>query len=111
MRAGRSLLLASIVLVLGCAPVRQASQTSEGPGCGASRSLYDKAAGSLSRLEPFGFSGAIIIRQRDCSFEGDFGFADRHSHLAVASKTAFDLGSVTKFYTASAVLILRDRGL
>ena len=111
MRARWLLLSASLALALGCAPAREVSEASGGPGCGAARSAYEKAVDSLSRLEPFGFSGAIVVRQRDCSFEREFGFADRRAQQRVVSTTAFDLGSITKFYTASAVLILRDRGL
>ena len=64
----------------------------------------------LQRIEavvPANFSGQIVISDADrILYSGSFGFADREAELPVTEKTLFDIGSITKTYTATAVLLL-----
>lgn len=43
-------------------------------------------------------------------FSKSYGLADRESGLAVTNDMLFDIGSITKTYTSTAVLTLADRG-
>jgi CubicO group peptidase (beta-lactamase class C family) len=58
------------------------------------------------------FSGAALIK-RGCStvFSCAYGFAHRGFHIPNTTDTMFDTASVTKLFTAAAVLQLVDRGL
>jgi CubicO group peptidase (beta-lactamase class C family) len=53
---------------------------------------------------------AMLIRDGRIDYRKDFGLADIDSHRAITPQTQFLLGSVTKQFTAMAVLILRARG-
>lgn len=56
---------------------------------------------------PASFSGQIVISNIDTIlYSGSFGFADREARQPVTDKTLFDIGSITKTYTATAVLLL-----
>ncbi|MGH9413971.1 MAG: serine hydrolase [Terriglobales bacterium] len=43
-------------------------------------------------------------------FDRGFGLRDREHHLPVAAATSFQIGSITKQFTAAAILQLRDAG-
>ena len=53
---------------------------------------------------------AMLIRDGRIVYRKDFGYADLDTHTPVARDTQFLLGSVTKQFTAMAILILKDRG-
>jgi CubicO group peptidase (beta-lactamase class C family) len=56
---------------------------------------------------PASFSGQIVIGNTETIlYSGSFGFADREAKQLVTDKTLFDIGSITKTYTATAVLLL-----
>lgn len=65
----------------------------------------------LTRLEGLGFAGIVGIE-----FEGapilvrGYGLADRERGLAVTPATVFCTGSITKQFTAAAILALQDEG-
>jgi CubicO group peptidase (beta-lactamase class C family) len=71
----------------------------------------DDAREHLRRAEAFGFSGGLGIVQdgRIVVAEG-FGSADRGRNVEMSSTTVFDIGSVTKQFTAAAVLQLEALG-
>jgi CubicO group peptidase (beta-lactamase class C family) len=59
-----------------------------------------------------GFSGAVLMaRNGDILLSGGYGEADRDRHLLNTAQTKFRLGSLTKQFTAMAILILQERGL
>jgi CubicO group peptidase (beta-lactamase class C family) len=106
---------------------RQISPTADEPLLRACREFYrargrpapeqitppriDDAREHLRRAEAFGFSGGLGIVQdgRVVVAEG-FGSADRGRNVEMSSTTAFDIGSVTKQFTAAAVLQLEALG-
>lgn len=112
--------LAATCIALGLAAVAAGSTNrSSGGGataqeataaCRGAAAIDNTVVGHFLRLEAYGFAGTIVIRQGGCSFSHAFGIADRKTRRAVTEQTAFDVGSITKFYTASAILVLRDRG-
>ncbi len=60
----------------------------------------------------WGFRGAVLVARRgEVVFKGGFGAADAAGTMANAPSTRFSIGSVTKAFTAAAVLTLRDAGL
>jgi CubicO group peptidase (beta-lactamase class C family) len=71
----------------------------------------DAAREHLRRAEAFGFSGGLGIVQdgRVVVAEG-FGSADRGRNVEMSSTTVFDIGSVTKQFTAAAILQLEAMG-
>jgi CubicO group peptidase (beta-lactamase class C family) len=65
----------------------------------------------LSRLEMFGFAGAVLVaRDEAILVESTQGLADRAANVAWRADTVFDTGSVTKQFTAAAVLALEADG-
>ncbi len=57
------------------------------------------------------FSGAVLIKDNEKAlFEGAYGFAHRGFKVPNTARTLFDTASVTKLFTAAAVLQLVDRG-
>jgi CubicO group peptidase (beta-lactamase class C family) len=58
------------------------------------------------------FQGAVLVaRGEKVVFSGGFGFADAAGERRNTPSTKFSIGSVTKTFTAAAVLQLRDNGL
>jgi CubicO group peptidase (beta-lactamase class C family) len=67
--------------------------------------------GYLSRLEGFGFSGAVLVaRDGGVLLESAHGLANRANNKPWDADTIFDVGSVTKQFTAAAVLALEVDG-
>jgi hypothetical protein len=65
----------------------------------------------LSRLVPFGFSGALLVAEGDAIIVNEgYGFADRKLDVPNAHDTVFSLSSITKQFTATAILKLEARG-
>lgn len=65
----------------------------------------------LDRIEAFGFSGVALVARGDSVIHASaHGFADREANRPFTTGTVFGLGSVTKVYTAAAILRLVDRG-
>jgi CubicO group peptidase (beta-lactamase class C family) len=72
-------------------------------------------AGSLddlfSRFEACGLSGSVlVVRHGETLLRKGYGLADRKTGTPVAPDTAFDLGSITKQFTAAAILRLEMEG-
>ncbi len=58
------------------------------------------------------FSGVVLVaRNGETLFSQGYGYADRQAQLPNTPQTRFRLGSLTKQFTAAAVLMLQDRGL
>ena len=65
----------------------------------------------LTRLEGFGFSGAMLVaKDGRIQFQKAYGLADRDRAVPFRTNTIFDVGSVTKQFTATAILILESEG-
>ena len=58
-----------------------------------------------------GFSGALLVaKDGEVVLQKGYGFADREKKLTVSSETVFDIGSITKQFTAAAILTLEMQG-
>jgi CubicO group peptidase (beta-lactamase class C family) len=65
----------------------------------------------LSRLAQFGFSGAALVALGDeIIFNKGYGMADKEKRIPNTAATAFSTGSITKQFTAAAILKLEMQG-
>lgn len=65
----------------------------------------------LTRITPFGFSGAVLTAKDENIFlKKGYGLAIKDRKIANTEKTVFGIGSVTKQFTAAAVLKLEMDG-
>lgn len=77
--------------------------TSEPPDIAALKDHYRRA-------EAIGFSGAAAVQQGGKTLLNEgYGFADWHSGAPMTPDTVFDIGSVSKQFTAAAVLKLEEQ--
>ena len=90
-------------------------------GCLASTSAQDRPIVSgdtgrtideyLSRLERFGFSGgALAVRGKEVLLSKSYGLADRARRVPLTTESVYNLGSITKQFTAAAILTLEMQG-
>jgi CubicO group peptidase (beta-lactamase class C family) len=65
----------------------------------------------LTRIEQAGFSGAwLVAKEGDVVLAKGYGMADREKGVPVTPDTVFDIGSITKQFTAAAILKLEMEG-
>jgi CubicO group peptidase (beta-lactamase class C family) len=65
----------------------------------------------LSRLVDKGFSGAVLAARKDkILLAKGYGFADREKKTPVTKSTVYAIGSVTKQFTAAAIMKLEMQG-
>jgi CubicO group peptidase (beta-lactamase class C family) len=65
----------------------------------------------LSRLEHFGFAGgALAVRGKDVLLLKSYGLADRARRIPLTTESVYNLGSITKQFTAAAILTLEMQG-
>jgi len=65
----------------------------------------------LSRLERFGFAGgALAVRGKDVLLLKSYGLANRARGITLTTDSVFNLGSITKQFTAAAILTLEMQG-
>jgi len=105
----RSLLSALLLLLMAGCNHEQSGDTQpgravSGPG-GADLHRY------LEQAVEEGFSGAyLVVRGGDVLFRGGYGAADRENGVPYTYETVFDVGSITKQFTAAAILTLEEEG-
>jgi CubicO group peptidase (beta-lactamase class C family) len=99
------LALAILAALAGAAPARAADRPVVNGETGRKLDEY------LSRLERFGFSGgAVAVRGRDVLLLKSYGLADRAGHVPLTTDSVYNLGSITKQFTAAAILTLEMQG-
>lgn len=65
----------------------------------------------LNRLEKSKFSGAVLVAQNGkIILKNGYGLAERKKNIPITSETVFDTGSLSKQFTAAAILHLEERG-
>lgn len=65
----------------------------------------------LTRSVPNGFAGAVLVaKEGEVVLSKGYGLADRANGVPVDSSTVFNIGSVTKPFTAAAILKLVEQG-
>ena len=99
-------LILLIVASVNLCAIAQAPARSE-----ADRSVQSQVKLYLTRLSDFEFSGAVLVKKRDkVLIESGYGFANKKSNIPFNPSTIFDIGSVTKQFTAAAILVLETDG-
>ncbi len=74
------------------------------------QSLESQIGSYMERLKENDFSGAVLVGQNDkIIFENGYGLADRNNRIPITSKTVFDSGSLSKQFTAVAILHLEEQ--
>ena len=65
----------------------------------------------MKRLVPFGYSGSLLVaKDGEIVLANGYGLADREGRVPVTAETVFDIGSITKQFTAAAILRLEMEG-
>jgi CubicO group peptidase (beta-lactamase class C family) len=65
----------------------------------------------LSHLAATGaLTGSVLVAHNGSVFSKGYGPADKDAHILNTAQTMFRIGSVTKQFTAMAILILQERG-
>ncbi len=65
----------------------------------------------LTRITPFGFSGAVLIaKNEEIIINKGYGLAIRDKGIPCDSETVFSLGSITKQFTAAGIMKLEMMG-
>ncbi len=71
----------------------------------------DRISTYLKDSEKNGLSGAMLIARGDkILYNEAFGMADKEMNIKNTTKTVFDIGSVSKQFTATAILKLEEQG-
>jgi len=80
----------------------------------ASAQSLDRIASTrdyLAKLEKLGFSGVVLVADRDSVLMSEgYGLADREARTAWSPRTVTTIGSITKQFTAAAILKLEEAG-
>ena len=101
----RQLLLGSLALAAGGCARRTTFALPDGP------TTIDAIDAELRRLEREGLTGVVLLASGDrVLLERGYGFADREARRPMTPDTGFDVGSITKVFTASAILALERDG-
>ena len=70
-----------------------------------------KVSEYLNKLTEMDFSGSILIEHKgEIISEMGYGFSDRENNIKNTVETVFDIGSITKQFTAAAILKLEMTG-
>ena len=86
--------------VIACAP----AQVAHDPGA-------ERIDAFLTGLVPFGFDGAVIVARHDSVLlSRGYGMSDHQAAIANTDSTVFEIGSITKQFTAAAILKLQEQG-
>jgi len=99
------LLLAAFAMLGGLTPLSAQDRPVVSGEAGRTLDEY------LSRLERFGFTGgALAVRGKDVLLSKSYGLADRARRIPLATDSVYNLGSITKQFTAAAILALEMQG-
>jgi CubicO group peptidase (beta-lactamase class C family) len=93
------------------APASASSAAVREPAPGRPASLGAALDDFFRREESYGFSGAVLVAQRGrILLARGYGEADRRRGVPATAETVFDVGSITKQFTAAAILRLEMDG-
>lgn len=81
------------------------------PNGSAEAPVADEIESFMEILTMHGFSGAVLIAQMGAVvFEGGYGVSNENTGAPITADTVFDCGSLSKQFTAAAVLALEETG-
>jgi CubicO group peptidase (beta-lactamase class C family) len=101
-------ILFSFALAVLAAPAAAQQPT---PIARDARAVAQRLDEHARRLAPFGYSGSLLVaKDGEVLVAGGYGLADRENGVPVTPETVFDIGSITKQFTAAAILKLEMEG-
>jgi CubicO group peptidase (beta-lactamase class C family) len=99
------------LLALVAAVLASSSGTARAAGPTVAGEVGRKLDEYLSRLERLGYSGgAVVVRGSETVLLKGYGMADRAAGIPITTESVFNLGSITKSFTAAAILKLEMQG-
>jgi CubicO group peptidase (beta-lactamase class C family) len=102
---------ASALVLCGLAAATASAQIPRTSAETVSGELGAQAHEYLSRANAFGFAGAVLIaKDGQVILQRGYGLANREGGIPIGPETVFDIGSITKQFTAAAILKLEERG-
>jgi CubicO group peptidase (beta-lactamase class C family) len=119
MRDSSTWVLLALVHLLGSSAIVVPPPASpwRAAGCCASHSVQDDHLAAIhARLEELAkagtFSGSVLIARRgEVLYQRGFGFADRKAGIVNTERTQFNICSMGKMFTATAMMLLVEDGL
>ncbi|WP_298756812.1 serine hydrolase domain-containing protein [uncultured Psychroserpens sp.] len=100
----------SVLLTLGCQSQDKQKEAHMAQSSNVNNPV-NRIEAYLSKLEESGFSGSILFAKNDkVLINKGYGFSDRSKQIKNASQTVFDIGSITKQFTAAGILKLEMQG-
>lgn len=103
-----ALFLLTAILLLAQTHPLNATAKKDGVVTGKLGEQMDKYFSTISQL---GFSGSVLIAQNgEVILQRGYGYADSSRSVAVTTETVFDIGSITKQFTAAAIMKLEMQG-
>jgi D-alanyl-D-alanine carboxypeptidase len=94
---------ALLAVLLASSSVRAA----DGDWAGKAQQL-DRYSAEMYRLGRF--NGVVLVAQGENVYRGAFGYANLAKHVLNTNDTQFEIASISKMFTALAILKLRDAG-
>jgi CubicO group peptidase (beta-lactamase class C family) len=105
-RASVNLFLLLTFLLTACSTVKTTPYPSQSPSLASQVDTF-----LTGEVENEQFSGSVLIaRAGKVLFSKGYGMADWDHHVPNAPQTEFRIGSLTKQFTAMAILLLQERG-
>jgi CubicO group peptidase (beta-lactamase class C family) len=101
--------LAAVLLAL-TAPTALAAKLSEDPGVAARLQVFDAWLSARVQERELPSVAIGIVHDGEVLFAKGYGFADVGKKTPATPKTGYRIGSITKQFTATAILQLRDAG-
>jgi len=109
-RTIRHLVRAACVAV-AVAAVSGAIRAQGAPAVPTDAQLVARVDEYMQRLEKLGYNGGVLVRRDDHTvLARSYGFANRAAGIRADTATVFNLGSITKQFTAAAILRLEEMG-
>jgi CubicO group peptidase (beta-lactamase class C family) len=103
--------LASILVLLALGPATAGPKVPVRPQAVVQGPLGRQLDEYMARLEALGFSGGLaVVRAGETVLLKGYGQADRERGAPMAPDAVFSLGSITKPFTAAAILRLQELG-
>ncbi|HEY7546585.1 MAG TPA: serine hydrolase domain-containing protein [Blastocatellia bacterium] len=101
---------ALVLLIVVCAFPRVESQKTESQGA-VVEGIGAKIDRYLTQATAFGFSGsALVAKDGRILLNKGYGFADRSRRIPITADTVMEIGSITKQFTAAAIMKLEMMG-
>jgi len=107
----RALIFTSVLLGLSVIAGPALAQGGKAPGAVVKGELGARLDDYMTRLEGFGFSGTLLVaKDGDIVLSKGYGVADKSRGTPMTAETVISIGSITKQFTAAAILKLEMQG-